>query len=116
MKNPNKSIKLIKPGLSINFLIFIFLILLNISIIFSEDNNYVYFPLKRKDNSFLNKIKNITEIMRFIYLKPLLSELAIGTPEQKSNVIFRTDCTYIYLTSLSHNISNPDQTSDFIKR
>ena len=116
MKIPNKSIKLIKPGLSINFLIFIFLILLNISIIFSEDNNYVYFPLKRKDNSFLNKIKNITEIMRFIYLEPLISELVIGTPEQKSNVIFRTDCTYIYLTSFNHNISNPDQTSDFIKR
>ena len=112
MEISDKSLKLIKRNLLLNFIILIFL--LNISIIFSEDNNYIYFPLKRRDNTFLKTLKNITEIMRFIYLEPLLSELVIGTPEQKSNVIFRTDCTYIYLTSLNHNISNPDQTSDFI--
>ena len=115
MKKSNQSFNSIKTNIS-NFLLIISLILLNISIIFCEDNNYVYFPLKRKDNNYLNSLKNITEIMRFIYLEPLISELVIGTPEQKTNVIFRTDCTYIYLTSLNHNISNPDQTSDFIKK
>ena len=115
MENSFQLFNTTKLCLSINFITFLFLISINISIISSEDNNYVYFPLKRKDNTYLNKLKNITEIMRFLYLEPLISELTIGTPEQKSNILFRTDCTYIYLTSFNHNTSHPDQTSEFIK-
>ena len=90
-------------------------IILNISIVLCNNNNYVFFPLKRKDNSHLTNLKNITEIMKFIYLEPMVSELNIGSPEQNIDVIFRTDCTYTYITSNKHNISKPDQASEFIQ-
>ena len=90
-------------------------VILNISIVLCDNNNYVFFPLKRKDNSHLKNLKNITEIMKFIYLEPLVSELNIGFPEQNIDVIFRTDCTYTYITSNNHNISKPDQASEFIQ-
>ena len=114
MKKRNQSINSISKNYS-NIITFILLISLNIFMTSSENNNYVYFPLKRKDDTYLNNLKNITEMMKFIYLEPLVSELTLGTPEQKSNVIFRTDCTYIYLTSFNHNISHPDQVKDFIQ-
>ena len=96
-------------------LLHVLLILLHISIILCDNNNYVFFPLKKRDNSAIKNIKNITEIMKFLYLEPLMSELSIGTPEQKANIIFRVDCTYLYLTSYSHKASKNDQASDFIK-
>ena len=115
MKNRNQSVNSNNNKYSNNFIFLLFIFSLNIFMTSSENNNYVYFPLKRKDNSFLNNIKNITEIMKFIYLEPLVSELTLGNPEQKSNIIFRTDCTYIYLTSSNHNTSHPDQVKDFIQ-
>ena len=115
MKNRNQSVNSNNNKYSNNFIFLLFIFSLNIFMTSSEINNYVYFPLKRKDNSFLNNIKNITEIMKFIYLEPLVSELTLGNPEQKSNIIFRTDCTYIYLTSSNHNTSHPDQVKDFIQ-
>ena len=45
----------------------------------------------------------------------MVSELNIGSPEQNIDVIFRTDCTYTYITSNKHNISKPDQASEFIQ-
>ena len=96
-------------------LLHVLLILLHISIILCDNNNYVFFPLKKIDNSAIKNMKNITEIMKFLYLEPLMSELYIGTPEQKVNIIFRVDCTYLYLTSYSHKASKNDQASEFIK-
>lgn len=45
-----------------------------------------------------------------------MSELNIGSPEQNIDIIFRTDCTYTYITSNNHNISKPDQASEFIQK
>ena len=97
--------------LFISYIVIIF----NISIVLCNNNNYAFFLLKRKDNSHLKNLKNITEIMKFIYLEPLMSELNIGSPEQNIDIIFRTDCTYTYITSNKHNISKPDQASEFIQ-
>ena len=90
------------------------LIIINISIKICQ-TNYIYFPLKPKDNRFLKSLKNINHIMKFIYLEPLISEIIIGEPEQKIIFFFRTDCTYAYLTSQNHKISKGDITFDFIK-
>ena len=114
MKTIKLSFNSIKNRL-IYFLFFNVLTLLNVSIILTENNKYVYFPLKRKVLSYIKNIKDINDIMKFLYLEPLVSEITIGTPEQKSNFIFRTDCTYIYLTSFNHNISHLDQASNYIQ-
>ena len=115
MKNRNPLFHLIKSSPPITFIFYLFL-LINLSLISSENNNYVFFPLKRKNNAYLKNLKNITEIMKFIYSEPLISEIILGTPEQKTDVIFRTDCTYIYLTSYNHNTTKPDQITDFIQK
>ena len=115
MKNRNQLFHSTKKSISFTFLFYIFIIIINISFI-SSDNNYVFFPLKRKNNTYLQTLKNTVEIMRFIYLEPLISEIPLGTPEQKTDIIFRTDCTYIYFTSYNHNTSKPDQASDFIQK
>ena len=114
MERINRKFNTIKKSSSLSCYIFFICIILNISIISSANNRYVFFPLKRKDNSKIKNTKNITEIMEFIYLEPLISELTLGTPEQKSNIIFRTDCTYMYITSYSHN-TKKTRTSDFIQ-
>ena len=114
MKKINRTFNSINKSSSLTYYIFFILIILNITIISTANNRYVYFPLKRKDNSKLKNIKNITEIMEFIYLEPLISELTLGTPKQKSNIIFRTDCIYMYITSYTHNYKNT-RTSDFIQ-
>jgi hypothetical protein len=54
--------------------------------------------------------------MKFIYLEPLISDIIIGEPKQKINIIFRTDCTYVYITLKEHQIKKPDLTSEFIKK
>ena len=91
-------------------------IMFNILMALCNNNNYVFFPLKKKDNSHLKNLKNITEIMKFIYLEPMMSELNIGSPEQNIDIIFRTDCTYAYITSNNHKINKPDQASEFIQK
>ena len=94
---------------------FLFMIIINISI-FKCEIQYVYFPLKPKDDTYLKSLNNITQIMKYIYLEPLISELVIGDPGQRVNFIFRTDCLYSYLTSKNHKTSKPDQTYDLIRK
>jgi hypothetical protein len=79
---------------SFYLLISIIQIILTIS-----ESNYIYFPLKSKDDSYLNSLKNITHILQYIYLEPLISEITIGDPEQKVNFRFRAECDYLYLTT-----------------
>ena len=110
----NNQLFILKKNPSIFLFLILILFVYNISII-SCDNNYIYFPLKRRDNTYLKNLKNITDIMKFIYLEPLITELNIGNPEQKVNIIFRTDCTYIYLTSNKHNTTKKDQASNFMQ-
>ena len=93
---------------------FVLLIISLESLILCQQDKYVYFPLKRSDNSAIKNIKNITEIMSFLYLEPLVSEFNIGSPEQKTNIIFRVNCYYTYLTSYNHNSTNNDQASKYI--
>ena len=112
MEKKNNSMNSIKKILPIHF---IFFLIINITLISSQNNRYVYFPLKKKDNTKLNNIKNITEIMQFIFLEPLISELTLGDPGQKSDIIFRTDCTYMYITSYRHTTKKQTQASDFMQ-
>ena len=94
-------------------IIFLFISLI---IFIKCQNNYVYFPLKLKDNTYLKSLNNINDTMKFIYLEPLISDIIIGEPKQKINIIFRTDCTYVYITLKEHQIKKPDLTSEFIKK
>ena len=80
------------------------------------ESPYIYFPLKSKDATYIQTLKDISDIMKFIYLEPLISEIIIGTPEQKANFIFRTDCSYFYLTNKNHKVSKPDSTSELIQK
>jgi hypothetical protein len=107
------NISIIQSYISIS----IFLCLVSGINCYSNDNpdNYVYFELKRKDDIKIKTLNNITEIMRFIYLEPLISELNIGEPSQNVDIIFRTDCFYIYLTSENHKFKKNDKTIDLIK-
>ena len=94
-------------------IIFLFISLI---IFIKCENNYVYFPLKLKDNTYIKSLNNINDTMKFIYLEPLISDIIIGEPKQKINIIFRTDCTYVYITLKEHQIKKPDLTSEFIKK
>ena len=85
-------------------------------IITISESNYVYFPLKPKDDTYLKSLKNITDIMKYLYLEPLISEIIIGDPEQKVNFRFRSDCDYVYLTTKNHKVSKPDLTSEYIQK
>ena len=91
------------------------LFLLNISLIYSQ-SSYVYFQLKQKDDTYLKSLTNITDIMKYIYLEPLITEIKIGEPEQNVNIILRTNCFYAYITSENHKIKKLEQTSDFIQK
>ena len=94
----------------------IFFLFISLIIFIKCQNNYVYFPLKLKDNTYLKSLNNINDTMKFIYLEPLISDIIIGEPKQKINIIFRTDCTYVYITLKEHQIKKPDLTSEFIKK
>ena len=107
--------KIKKNEKSSKYIILFFSLIINLSIIKSE-TNYVYFPLKPKDDAYLKSINNITEIMKYIYLEPLISEIAMGDPEQKVNFIFRTDCYYVYLTSKNHKAKKLDYASNYINK
>ena len=107
--------KIKKNEKSSKYIILFFSLIINLSIIKSE-TNYVYFPLKPKDDAYLKSINNITEIMKYIYLEPLISEIAMGDPEQKVNFIFRTDCYYVYLTSKNHKTKKLDSASNYINK
>ena len=58
--------KIKKNEKSSKYIILFFSLIINLSIIKSE-TNYVYFPLKPKDDAYLKSINNITEIMKYIY-------------------------------------------------
>ena len=88
-------------------------ILLNISII-CKNNKIVVLPLIKKDDSYLSKIKNVTEIIQFIFCEQHIAEFMIGTPEQKSHIIIRPGESNIYFTSYKHNTTNNDQTNKLI--
>ena len=80
------------------------------------ESPYIYFHLKSKDTTYIKSLKEISDIMKYIYLESLISEIIIGTPEQKANFIFRTDCSYFYLTNKKHKVSKPDLTSELIQK
>ena len=105
---------LMKTKIYFNFF-YLLILIIQIAITISE-SNYIYFPLKPKDDSYLNSLKNITHIMQYIYLEPLISEISIGEPEQKINFRFRAECDYIYLTTKNHKVSKPDLTSELIQK
>ena len=107
--------KIKKQEKSSNHFILLFSLIINISIIKIE-THYVYFPLKQKDDTYLKSINDIKEIMKYIYLEPLISEITIGNPEQKVNFIFRTDCFYVYLTSKNHKVKKSDSASNYINK
>ena len=106
--------KKIKKKINLNS--FYFLVIMVQIIITTTESNFVYFPLKSKDDTYLKSLKNITEIMKYIYLEPLISEIIIGDPEQRVNFRFRADCDYIYLTTKKHKVSKPDLTSEYIQK
>lgn len=114
MEKRNKSSNLKKFYFPIYYSFFL-LIIINLSVNSLENDRYIYFPLKKRDNTKLENLKNITDIMKFIYLEPLIIELNIGIPEQKASIIFRTDCSYMYITSYNHNTSKYSRTSDLIQ-
>ena len=92
----------------------IFVLLINISEIHLDDN-IIIIPLIKKDNTYLKDLKNITEIVQFIFSEPPIAELNIGTKGQKSHIIIRPDGSNIYFTSYEHNMSISDQTTKIIK-
>ena len=106
--------KIVKKKINFNF--FYFLIIIMQIIITISESNYVYFPLKPKDDTYLKSLKNITDIMKYLYLEPLISEIIIGDPEQKVNFRFRSDCDYVYLTTKNHKVSKPDLTSEYTQK
>ncbi len=106
--------KIMKKKINFNF--FYFLIIIMQIIITISQSNYVYFPIKPKDDTYLKSLKNITDIMKYLYLEPLISEILIGDPEQKVNFRFRSDCDYVYLTTKNHKVSKPDLTSEYTQK
>ena len=84
-------------------------IFLKISIISTTNNKILILPLIKKDDSYLSKSKNMTEVIQFIFSEQLIAELNIGTPEQKSHIFIRADESNIYLTQKNHNSSVYDE-------
>ena len=80
------------------------------------DSSYIYFPLKSNDDIYIKSLKEISDIIKYIYLEPLISEINIGSPQQKATFIFRMDCSYLYLTNKNHKVSKRDSTSELIQK
>ena len=76
----------------------IFFLFISLILSIKCHNNYEYFPLKLKDNTYLKSLNNINDAMKFIYLEPLISDIIISESKQKIYIIFRTDCIYVYIT------------------
>ena len=90
------------------YLIYLFIFLSNENNILSNDN-VIVLPLISKNLTYFSSLKNTTKIIEYIFLETQITELYIGSPPQKSNIIIKTDESNIYFTSYNHNTSENDE-------
>jgi len=97
---------LLTPLEIIKFNFFLFFLIINISLI-TSNQNIVVFPLIKKQNSYLANINNITDIMERIFIDLPITELNISS--QKVSIIISPEEYNIYLTSKQHMSEYEDE-------
>ena len=96
-------------------LIYLYCILIIKESILLTNESYIIFPLIKTNISYFNTLKNISDIINYIFYDPPIVEFNLGTPEQKCNAIVKPDDHIIYLTSYNHNITEIDKSSNLLK-
>ena len=100
---------------SYNLKICLYCILIIKECILLKNEDVIILPLIKANISYFEKLKNISEIMNYIFYDPPIVEFSIGNPEQKCNAIIKPDDYIIYLTSYNHNYTENDDTSKLFK-
>ena len=100
---------------SYNLKICLYFILIIKECILLKNEDVIILPLIKANISYFEKLKNISEIMNYIFYDPPIVEFSIGNPEQKCNAIIKPDENIIYLTSYNHNYTENDDTSKLFK-